>query len=455
MKRLVLLLTLLVFVSCSKEDSTPPPPTKYTVSISLNPTDGGSVSPNGGQFNEGQTVSFTVTPSENFIFKNWSGSNTSSNNPLSLTINSNKTLTVNFEKKDTDGDGVTDDVDQCPDTPSGEEVNETGCSSSQVDTDGDGVMDDMDTCPETPEGEDVDENGCSDSQKDSDEDGVTDDMDQCPDTPSGEEVDENGCSDSQKDTDGDGVSDDLDQCPNTIEGRPVNEVGCQNPIYLDENGVTIKSYEWSEVGEVGIVNGISYLIVDKSTLKQMIENSEDVSKVCTSKITQMDDLFSTYQNPNIDNNWVKENVNISTWDVSNVTSMKKMFWLSSFNGDLSHWDVSNVTDMFRMFSQGVGGGQESSRFTGENGDISGWDVSNVTDMWGMFMGSKFNGDISSWDVSKVTTMKVMFKDNRVFNQDLSSWDVENVIDCTEFYWTQDGSDVWTLPKPNFTNCNPD
>ena len=33
-------------------------------------------------------------------------------------------------------------------------------------------MDDMDTCPDTPEGEDVDENGCSDSQKDSDGDGV-------------------------------------------------------------------------------------------------------------------------------------------------------------------------------------------------------------------------------------------------------------------------------------------
>ena len=111
MKTLLPLLLLLFVVSCSKEEPTPPPPTNYTVSITLNPTDGGTVSPNGGQFEEGKTVSFTVTPSENYLFKNWSGSDTSSNNPLSLTINSNKTLTVNFEKKDTDGDGVMDDMD--------------------------------------------------------------------------------------------------------------------------------------------------------------------------------------------------------------------------------------------------------------------------------------------------------------------------------------------------------
>ena len=162
MRKIYLLLTsLIVIFSCSKEEPTPPPPTKYNVSISLNPTDGGTVSPNGGQFNEGQTVSFTVTPSENYIFKNWSGSNTSSNNPLSLTINSNKTLTVNFEKKDTDGDGVTDDVDQCPDTPSGEDVDDNGCSDSQKDSDGDGVMDNLDLCEDTYINETVGNDGCS------------------------------------------------------------------------------------------------------------------------------------------------------------------------------------------------------------------------------------------------------------------------------------------------------
>jgi gliding motility-associated-like protein len=65
------------------------------------------------------------------------------------------------EPVDSDGDGVPDDMDQCPDTPEGEEVDENGCSRDQIDTDGDGVPDYLDLCPNTPENEEVDEYGCS------------------------------------------------------------------------------------------------------------------------------------------------------------------------------------------------------------------------------------------------------------------------------------------------------
>ena len=98
---------------------------------------------------------------------------------------------------DTDNDGVTNDKDTCPNTPSGESVNSSGCSTSQLDTDNDGVTDDKDTCPNTPSGETVDSDGCSDSQKDDDNDGVMNDVDRCPDTVVGETVDNEGCSDSQ------------------------------------------------------------------------------------------------------------------------------------------------------------------------------------------------------------------------------------------------------------------
>ena len=72
-------------------------------------------------------------------------------------------------------------------------VDENGCGDSQKDTDGDGVTDDLDTCTDTPEGATVDINGCSDSQKDTDGDGVSDDLDTCADTTEGVTVDENGC----------------------------------------------------------------------------------------------------------------------------------------------------------------------------------------------------------------------------------------------------------------------
>ncbi len=98
--------------------------------------------------------------------------------------------TVFFEEltiKDSDGDGVTDDKDQCPGTPRGVKVDAVGCP---LDSDGDGVTDDKDQCPGTPRGVKVDAVGCP---LDSDGDGVTDDKDKCPGTPKGVIVDADGC----------------------------------------------------------------------------------------------------------------------------------------------------------------------------------------------------------------------------------------------------------------------
>ncbi|MGD2151187.1 MAG: OmpA family protein [Desulfobacterales bacterium] len=58
---------------------------------------------------------------------------------------------------DSDGDGVTDDLDRCPDTPKGVTVDAKGCP---LDSDGDGVPDYLDKCPNTPEGATVDARGC-------------------------------------------------------------------------------------------------------------------------------------------------------------------------------------------------------------------------------------------------------------------------------------------------------
>ena len=88
---------------------------------------------------------------------------------------------------DSDGDGVTDDLDQCPDTPVEAHgmVDEHGCP---LDSDGDGVPDYLDACPDTPEGIMVDESGCP---VDSDGDGFTDDVDACPNEPAPDS--EDGC----------------------------------------------------------------------------------------------------------------------------------------------------------------------------------------------------------------------------------------------------------------------
>lgn len=100
-----------------------------------------------------------------------------------------------------------------------------------LDSDGDGVSDDRDRCPETVRGARVDANGC---ELDSDGDGVVDRLDQCPTTPAGRKVDAQGC---EPDGDGDGVVDALDQCPNTPAGTPVDDKGCTLPKTLRLEGV--------------------------------------------------------------------------------------------------------------------------------------------------------------------------------------------------------------------------
>lgn len=130
------------------------------------------------------------------------------------------------EVTDSDGDGIVDADDDCPNSPD-EPVWPDGCTDSQLDSDEDGVTDDLDLCPDTGVGFSVDENGCAENQKDADGDGISDAGDQCANTPITEVADANGCSDSQKDQDGDGVQDSLDQCPNTLPGTIVDSVGCE------------------------------------------------------------------------------------------------------------------------------------------------------------------------------------------------------------------------------------
>lgn len=131
-----------------------------------------------------------------------------------------------IERSDSDGDGISDNNDQCPGTPKGITVDEFGCP---IDSDKDGIPDYLDKCPETPRGVNVDKVGCP---VDSDEDGVPDYLDKCADTPAGIIVDANGC---PLDQDKDGVPDYIDKCPNTPNGITVDNQGC--PLDSDNDGV--------------------------------------------------------------------------------------------------------------------------------------------------------------------------------------------------------------------------
>lgn len=122
------------------------------------------------------------------------------------------------EPRDTDGDGIIDDVDACPQTPgeANDDPDKHGCPPPD-DRDGDGIVDADDACPDTPgeASDDPEQHGCP---PDRDGDGVIDDEDACPDTPGirTDDPDTNGC---PGDRDGDGVRDPDDACPDTPGAR--------------------------------------------------------------------------------------------------------------------------------------------------------------------------------------------------------------------------------------------
>ena len=108
-------------------------------------------------------------------------------------------FSVNFGgKKDSDGDGIYDNKDACPNDPEDFDgfQDEDGCPDP--DNDQDGILDVNDKCPNDPEDIDgfQDEDGCPDP--DNDQDGILDVNDACPDDPetvNGYE-DEDGCPDT-------------------------------------------------------------------------------------------------------------------------------------------------------------------------------------------------------------------------------------------------------------------
>ena len=224
---------------------------------------------------------------------------------------------------------------------------------------------------------------------------------------------------------------------NTIVDNP-------NKAFVNVNGcVECDNYS---VGDVfTLMNGQTIIVASRSMLDDAITDAEDLTKYCTSKITNMTNLFLGKNSFNDD---------ISTWDVSNVTSMNVMFMdATAFNQDIGNWDVSNVTDMSGMFisassfNQDIGNWDVSSvtnmttmffDATTFNQDIGNWDVSNVTSMYNMFYdATSFNQEIGNWDVSNVTDMRYMFSDATSFNQDIGNWDVSNVYYIRGMFYQAD------------------
>ncbi|MDB4186655.1 BspA family leucine-rich repeat surface protein [Flavobacteriaceae bacterium] len=361
-KKIYSLLIFTLLISCGKGDDpstiTPTEPVVRNYTLSISSTEGGSVNTTGGTYQSGDSVQVTATPNDEYVFSGWS--NGSTDNPLTVVVSSNQTLSANFIKvtysltTTTEGEGT---------------ITETIVSSGKSTDYNSGSVVRLTAVPS---------DGWSFNGWTGDYVGVENPI----------EVD-------------------------VTQAKSFNAVFEALPsIYLDVNGVTIKAYDYAVVGNVYEFNGSNYTVVDRDLLITMRNNRDDLSKVITTNVTDMNGMFYAATDYNIDIG------DIGSWDTSNVTDMSGMFKYSGFNQDIGTWDVSNVTDMNNMF-YGYGGFDQ---------DIGNWNTSNVINMSKMFYQTNFNQDIGNWNVSNVTDMSFMFYGDAFFNQDIGSWDTSNVTD---------------------------
>ena len=130
----------------------------------------------------------------------------------------------NVTTADSDGDGIADGVDKCPEVPEQKNGIDDDDGCPEIDTDRDGVLGSADKCPSEPEDKDGDEDddGCPDV--DGDKDGVADANDQCP--------DELETMNSYKDSDG---------CPDTIPPSLAKYVGTIKGIVFKSGSARLAS----------------------------------------------------------------------------------------------------------------------------------------------------------------------------------------------------------------------
>jgi len=192
--------------------------------------------------------------------------------------------------------------------------------------------------------------------------------------------------------------------------------------YANSAGSEVSAYftKSGQPGPVPFNNIVTTLMTNMSSIFANSIFNKNISSWDTSNVTTMRSMFSsaTLFNNGGSNG---ENTTIGSWNTSIVKNMGYMFYrANAFNQNIGSWNTGDVEDMSSMFA--------SNDNSGQNIIIGSWNTSKVKYMNNMFERSNFNQYIGSWNTSIVQNMSYMFYYAPNFLQNLSGWNVTLTID---------------------------
>ena len=123
-KKLVLFFLVIFLVSCEDNFNKR---NKYLITIRNIPDGSGSTILKSGFYDKNSELSIEAIPTDDYTFLEWTGSISGSTNPKKFILNNNFEVNANYSFNDEDGDGISDRLDQCPETNEQNHVDENGC----------------------------------------------------------------------------------------------------------------------------------------------------------------------------------------------------------------------------------------------------------------------------------------------------------------------------------------
>lgn len=222
---------------------------------------------------------------------------------------------------------------------------------------------------------------------------------------------------------------------------------------------------FSRISNLTTINNLNYLDTSAcTTMSKMFQTSEaltslDVSSFNTSNVADMSYMFENLHG-------CTSIIGTENFDFSNVTTLKNFMAddrLLTFLPDIGSYNISNkCKDLTAAFKAvGYKEGQHFSSIWPTSLDLSGWNVSNVTSLKETLCNS-FNVEIlnvSGWDTSKVTNMSGFLKmadyselsrlKTIIGFNDLNCWDVSNVTNMSDMF-----SECIELANVDFSTWRP-